>query len=416
MTHGRPRFYTAGAVLDPLDSIRAELAALGAAGLRRRMRPIDGPQASELVVDGRRALNFSSNNYLGLADHPALLASAFAAGQTHGFGAGASRLIAGSLAPLRELEHALADWLGAEAALLFNSGYQANLGILSGLLGPEDAVFSDVLNHASIIDGCRLSRAKVHVYAHCDTRALEQALLASSARRKLVVTDSVFSMDGDAAPVGEIARLCRAHGALLVVDEAHALGSMGPLGRGLTADLGADLVMGTLGKAFGSFGAFVVGAAPLIELLAQRARSFVFSTALPVPVAAAGLGALTLIRGAEGELRRTLLRRRCEQLHAGLRELGLRPAAPSHIQPIFVRRGDPVRAMATSDALLARGLFVQGIRPPTVPRGTARLRVALMSSHTEAQIDALLRGLAAEKEQLCSAEELGIENKPARAG
>lgn len=392
---------------DPLASIRAELAALAAAGLKRRMRPVDGPQAAELVVDGRRALNFSSNNYLGLANHPALANAAFAATQQHGVGSGASRLIAGSLAPHRKLERELAAWLGAEAALLFNSGYQANVGIVSSLVGPEDAIFSDALNHASLIDGSRLSRAAVHVYAHHDTAALERALIQTDARRKLVLTESMFSMDGDVAKLGEIRRIASLHGAMMLVDDAHAIGALGVEGRGLAWGLDADLVVGTLGKAFGVAGAFVVGAAPVIELLIQRARSFIFSTAMPTAVSAAAGEALALVRGGEGELRRTLLRSRTEQLHAGLKDLGLRPAAPSHIQPIFVRGGEAADAMTVSESLLMRGLFVQGIRPPTVPRGTSRLRVSLMSSHKEAHVDSLLRGLSSVRESLVSANELG---------
>lgn len=389
-----------------MDSIRTELAALKAAGLRRRMRPIDGPQGPEILVDGRRALNLSSNNYLGLADHPALAAAALASAHGHGFGAGASRLVAGSLSPHRALERELASWLGTESALLFNSGYQANVGIVSALAGREDAIFSDALNHASLIDGCRLARAQLEVYPHRDTRALDLLLRASTARRKLVVTDSVFSMDGDRAPVGEVLRVAHQHGALVLVDEAHAIGVLGPGGRGLAAGLNADLVMGTFGKAFGGFGAFVAGASPLIELIMHRARSFVFSTALPTVVVEAARVALGLVGGSEGELRRLLLLTRCEQLRSGLSELGLAPATVSHIQPIFVRGGEPSRAMAVSDALLQRGVFVQGIRPPTVPRGTARLRLAVMSSHTEAQIDTALRALASVRDELASSDEV----------
>jgi 8-amino-7-oxononanoate synthase len=392
---------------DPLQSVRDELAELKEKGLRRRMRPIDGAQGAEIVVDGRRALNFSSNNYLGLADHPALAQAGLITAQKNGFGSGASRLIAGSLAPHRSLERKLAAFLQAESALLFNSGFLANLGIITGLCGPADEVFSDELNHASLIDGCRLSRAKISVYPHRDTPALERALRASTARRKLVVTDTVFSMDGDAAPVAEIVRLARSHGALVLCDEAHALGVLGPAGRGLGAGLEVDLVMGTLGKAFGGFGAFVAGAAPFIELLVHRARSFVFSTALPVTVPAAAEVALGLIEGPEGDLRRNQLRARCEQLHTGLRELGLRPGPPSHIQPIFVRGGEPETAMEVSNTLLERGVFVQGIRPPTVPRGTSRLRLSLMSTHTAANIDTALRALAAVRADLATAAELG---------
>ena len=391
---------------DPIASIRAELAALGAAGLRRRMRPIDGPPGAEILVDGRRALNFSSNNYLGLASHPALSHAAFAATQQHGFGAGASRLIAGSTAPHRQLERALAAWMGTEGALLFNSGYQANVGIVSSLAGAEDAIFSDLLNHASLIDGSRLSRAAVHVYPHNDTAALERLLLTTDARRKLVVTESMFSMDGDVAPLGELRRLATIHGALLLVDDAHALGALGTEGRGLAWGLGADLVMGTLGKAFGTAGAFVVGSTPVIDLLVHRARSFVFSTAQPAALSGASDEALQLIRGGEGELRRTLLHNRTVQLHTGLADLGLRPGAPSHIQPVFIREGDADGAMAVCETLLQRGLFVQGIRPPTVPRGTSRLRISLMSTHSEAHVDLLLRGLSSVREHLVSRFEL----------
>ena len=393
-------------MVDPLDSIRDELQELTATGFRRRMRPIDGPQSAELSVDGRRAINFSSNNYLGLADHPALGAQALATVHRHGFGAGASRLIAGSLSPHRALERELARWIGSESALLFNTGFQANLGVISSLAGPEDEVFSDALNHASLIDGCRLSRARIRVYRHCDVSDLEQGLRCSTARRKLIVSDTVFSMDGDAAPVAELARLARAHGALLLCDEAHAVGVLGPGGRGLAHGLGVDVVIGTLGKAFGGFGAFVAGAAPLIDLLVQRARPFIFSTALPTPVPAAASAALAIITSGEGELRRNLLQTRVDQLHAGLRELGLRPGPPSHIQPVFVRDGDPERAMAVSETLLHRGLFVQGIRPPTVPRGTSRLRLSVMSTHTESQINEALRALAGVRNDLVAAEQL----------
>jgi 7-keto-8-aminopelargonate synthetase-like enzyme len=222
------------------------------------------------------------------------------------------------------------------------------------------------------------------------------------------VSDSVFSMNGEVAPIAELVRLARLHGALVVCDEAHAIGVLGVGGRGLGAGLGVDLTMGTLGKAFGGFGAFVAARAPLLDLLVHRARSFIFSTALPSVISAAAAAALAIIEGAEGELRRTLLQKRCEHLQSGLRDLGLRPGHPSHIQPIFVRGGEPSRVMAVSDALLGRGLFIQGIRPPTVPRGTARLRVSIMSTHTEAHIDGLLRGLASVRTELVSAEELGL--------
>ncbi|MFI5289649.1 MAG: 8-amino-7-oxononanoate synthase [Polyangia bacterium] len=360
------------------------------------MRAIEGPQRARLRVDGVVADNFSSNNYLGLADHPRLTEQAAKASQENGFGAGASRLIVGNLAPHRALEARVAEWKGTEAALLFNSGYQANVGMVSALVGPEDAVFSDELNHASLIDGCRLSRAQVFVYRHSDCAELDQQLAAATAfRRRLIVTDSVFSMDGDQAPLAALAALARRHSALLAVDEAHAVGVLGEGGRGLGADAGADLQMGTLGKALGGFGAYVAGSRPLIELLANRARSFVFTTALPVPVVAFAHAALDWLASEEGQARRRRLAQVIERFHHGLSSLGLTPPLPSHIVPVRVRGGEPRRAMEASEALLARGIFAQGIRPPTVPSGTARVRFALMATHSDAQLERALAALAA---------------------
>jgi 8-amino-7-oxononanoate synthase len=361
---------------DPLDSIRRELEALTEAGLRRRMRPVDGPQAAQVVVDGRRAINFSSNNYLGLAGHPLLATAAERAMREHGFGAGASRLIVGNLAPHRALEARIARWKTTDAALLFNSGYQANVGMISALVGAEDVVFSDELNHASLIDGCRLSRARTIIYRHCDPDDLAQKLAQHSGRRRLVITDSVFSMDGDHAPLAQIVRLAREHEALVAVDEAHAVGVLGSDGVGLSAGLGVDLQMGTLGKALGGFGAYVAGAAPLVELLAQRARSFVFTTALPVPVVAAAEAALDWLTTDEGRAARARLARNVERMGAG-----------SHIIPVQI--GDACRTMEVCENLLARGIFAQGIRPPTVPPGTSRLRISLMATHTDADLEQL---------------------------
>ena len=377
-----------------LDDIVAELAAIENRGLRRRMREIDGPQSQELRVDGHHTVNFSSNNYLGLANHPALLAAALSS-ELEGFGAGASRLIAGNLAPHRHLETRIAAWKGTESALLFNSGYDANIGTVSALVGPDDAVYSDELNHASLIDGARLSRAHVHVYPHCDSEALDRALQKGRAyRRRLVLTDTMFSMDGDCAPLAAIAAIARAHDALLLADEAHASGVLGPRGRGLASGVDrVDLQMGTLGKALGGFGAFIAGAHPLIDLLIHRARSFIFTTALPVPVVKWDLAAIDLVDGSDGDDRRTRLTAVCKRFHNGLSALGLPvPKDPCHIVPI--RIGDARRTMALSEALLERGIFVQGIRPPTVPEGTSRLRFALMATHSDAHIDAALDALA----------------------
>jgi 8-amino-7-oxononanoate synthase len=371
----------------PLDSIREELAALEAAGLRRRMRPIDSAQSAEITVDGRRCINFSSNNYLGLADDPRLAMAATQAMVEHGVGAAASRLVSGSLMPHRALEQQLAHWQNTEAALLFNSGYQANVGLVSALVGPGDVVFSDALNHASIIDGCRLSRAQVVIYRHNDITHLETLLQTHGGRRRLIVTDSVFSMDGDRAPLEDIGAIAHRNEALWAVDDAHAIGVYGTAGAGLSRGLPIDVRMGTFGKALGSFGAFVAGSAPIVELIFQRARSFIFTTALPIPVVAAASRAVVLMQEPEAQARRKRLQHHANFLHGELQRRGfLLPSTPSHILPIRVKDGTPQSAMRASDALLARGLFVQGIRPPTVPVGTARLRLTLMATHTEAQL------------------------------
>ena len=385
-----------------LESILAELRALEEAGLRRRMRPVDSAQCAAIVVDGRPAINFSSNNYLGLANDPLLTAAATAAMTEQGFGAGASRLIVGTLQAHRSLEACIATWKRTEAALLFNSGYQANVGIVSGLAGPEDIIFSDELNHASLIDGCRLSRARVVIYRHCDLDDLARKLAAEpTGRRRLVLTDSVFSMDGDRAPLAALSDLAHAHAALLVVDEAHAVGVLGPDGAGLASELDVDVQMGTLGKALGGFGAYVAARRPICELLANRARSFVFTTALPVPVAAASQAAIEWLATEAGRERRRLLGENARHFAAGLRALGLPvPTEPSHIVPIRVRGGDPRRTMEVSDALLARGVFAQGIRPPTVPPGTARLRFALMATHSAQHLDRALDALSSLRAQL----------------
>ena len=267
------------------DFATRELARRQAAGLARRLRPIDGAQDTWVSVEGRRVLLLCSNNYLGLATHPAVREAASRAAVEYGAGAGASRLISGSMRLHHELEEQLAAFKGTEAALLFNSGYHANIGAITALVGADDAVFSDALNHASIIDGCRLSRAAVAVYPHNDTAALEELLARSAARRRLVVTESIFSMDGDTAPLVAICDIAERHGAMVMVDEAHATGVVGPRGAGVVAAAGLQrrvtLQMGTLGKALGTFGAFVAGRRVVIDLLINAARSFIYTTALP---------------------------------------------------------------------------------------------------------------------------------------
>ncbi len=365
-------------------NIQAELAGIDAAGLRRRMREIDGAQAAELLVDGRSVVNFCSNNYLGLADSPVLRDAAARAMAEHGFGAGASRLIVGNLSPHRALEARIARWKRTESALLFNSGYQANVGVISALVGPDDTVFSDALNHASIIDGCRLSRARVVVYPHGDIAALAELLRRERRGRALIVSDFVFSMDGHRADVPALARLAREHDALLAIDEAHSAGIVDD-------DTPVDLRVGTLGKALGCFGAYVAASRDLVDLLSQRARSFVFTTALPVPVVAAAHAAIDWLATDAGRARVAALADNCRYFHDRRRNTGV----PSHIVPLLVRDGDPRRAMAACEALLERGIFAQGIRPPTVPPGTSRLRFALMATHTRAQLDRALEALDA---------------------
>jgi len=379
------------ATLDPLDD---DLQALEQAGRLRTLRRVNGVQDRLIDLDGRPVLNFSSNNYLGLAAHPALADAARRTVEATGLGAGASRLIVGNHAVHEELERELARFHDVEAALLFNSGYQANVGVIQALVADEDEVFSDELNHASIIDGCRLSKARVAVFPHGDLAALEGMLRTSRARRRLVVTDALFSMDGNRAALAELDRLCAARGAWLMVDEAHALGVVGPGGRGLSAEVGArpHVLVGTLGKAFGSFGAYVAGEHRLIRYLINRSRSFIFTTALPPAVAAASLAAVRLAAGPEGEARRRRLGDRIEQLRRELSAEGIPTRSDSQIQPIII--GEDGATMAASEGLLASGVFAQGIRPPTVPRGTSRLRVALMADHTASDVSTLVAALA----------------------
>ena len=362
-------------------------------GQRRRLRPVDSAQSAVIRVDGRDAVNFSSNNYLGLAADPRLLNT----DSEDGFGAGASRLTAGSLRPHRLLETRLAEIHEAPAALLFNSGYQANVGVISALAGPEDVIFSDELNHASIIDGCRLSRARVEVFPHRDVAALDLKLGARTpARRRFIITDSVFSMDGDLAPLVAERQVADRYGAVFIIDEAHATGIRGPAGRGLAAELGVqpDVHLATLSKALGTFGAYVTGPRSLADYLSNLSRSFVFSTALPTSVVTASLTSLSICSSAVGDDLRRRLDHRVAQFRTGLATLDLLGphVGQTPIFPIVI--GDEVRTMSISDRLLAAGVFAQGIRPPTVPRGTARLRFALMATHTPTQIDRALTLLA----------------------
>jgi glycine C-acetyltransferase len=375
--------------------IETELQRLNEAGLYRRLRRVDGDQGPTLVLDSKEVVNFSSNNYLGLANHPALREAAKDAIDRYGCGSGASRLISGNMTLHEELEAKLAELKGTEAALVFNSGFQANVGIISTLIGEGDVVFSDALNHASIIDGCRLSRAQVYVYGHADLQQLEDCLKQASAhRRRLIVTETLFSMDGDEAPLKEIVELAEKYAALVMVDEAHATGVYGPNGAGIVAKLGLGgrvlAQMGTLGKALGGFGAYVTGSAAFRELLINRCRSFVFTTALPPAVMAMGIAALDLVKK-EPE-RRLALSNNCARLSAGLKALGYSIAnSRSQIIPLMV--GDADECMRLSEQLLERGIFAQGIRPPTVPPGTSRLRITVMATHTGEHLQRALGAL-----------------------
>lgn len=375
----------------------AELARLRAAGLERSLQPVDGAQEGTVVVGGRRVLSLCSNNYLGLANHPEVVEAAAAAARAVGVGAGASRLISGSMRLHHRLEERLAAFKGTAACLLFTSGYQANLGVIPSLVGPDDAVFSDALNHASLIDACRLSRASVHVYPHADVAALAARLRAVRARRRLIVTDAIFSMDGDAAPLAAICELAERHDAMVMVDEAHATGVIGARGAGLVDALGlhdrVTVQMGTLGKALGTFGAYVAGSRALVDLLINTARTAIFTTALPPAIVAAADAALTIVER-EPE-RRAALRRNAAHLRAGLLALGFEVPGDreSHILPVLV--GGDAATMTLSAALLERGVFAHGIRPPTVPPGTARLRATVMATHLERELDAALDAFAA---------------------
>ena len=375
--------------LDLESALAEDLAAIRTAGLERRLRRIDSAQAPAVDLDGRRVLLFCSNNYLGLADHPEVVAAAREALDRFGASAVSSRLISGHMAPHAELEEKIATWQRCRRALLFSTGYQANIGAITSLVGKEDVVVSDELNHASIIDGCRLSRARVAVYRHNDVEHMADLLdRYAHARRALVVTESIFSMDGDRAPLGDIAREAKRRDAWLMVDEAHAAGVFGPGGAGVVAEekltAAVDVHVGTLGKALGSAGAYVAGSTELVDLLVNRARSFIFTTGLAPSAAAAALAAIHVIER-EPERAAGLLTR-SRSLGERLRRAGLEvPNVDSQILPVVV--GEPIDSVAIARGLLARGAYVAAIRPPTVPAGTSRLRLSLMATHSADDID-----------------------------
>ena len=356
-------------------------------GLHRSLRVIQGEQGPWVELEGKRVLNLSSNNYLGMASHPRLKEAAARAAHSHGCGSSASRLICGTLELHEALEKRLAKFMKTEAALVFNSGYAANVGIISSVIGKGDIVFSDELNHASIVDGCRLSRAEVVIFPHNDMTALEEKISSSFRevpdRRRLMVVDGVFSVDGDLSPLPELVRLADTYDALLMVDEAHATGTVGPGGRGTLAHFGVEgkvhIIMGTLGKALGGFGAFAAGQRELIDYLINTSRSLIFSTALPPSVLSSALAALDILEKNPSPVAK--LRGNADYMRDSLKALGYNVlSSRTPILPIVI--GEAALSTEFSRLLLKEGVLAMAVRPPTVPEGTSRIRVTVMATHT----------------------------------
>ena len=377
-----------------MPDLSPRLDELARAGLARRRRTVESADGPHLLVDGHRYLAFCSNDYLGLAHHPALIEAACRGAERYGVGAGASALISGHTEAHEALEARLARFVRLPRALHFGAGYLANLGLVAALAGRGGTVFSDELNHACLVDGARLSRAEVQVYPHLDVAALGRLLESCTTAEKLVATDAVFSMDGDLAPLPELLELCERHDAWLVVDDAHGFGVLGERGRGALSQFGIAspriAYMGTLGKAAGVHGAFVAGDEALIEWLVQRARTYVFTTASPPLLACALMASLELIE--QEESRRTHLRVLIGRLRQRLEDLPWRlRASDTPIQPLIV--GDNRAALDLAEGLRSRGIWVPAIRPPTVPAGTARLRIALSAAHSVEHVDELAAAL-----------------------
>ena len=392
-----------------MTDVAARLADLSDRGLRRRLRLVEGPQGPSVRLDDREVLLLCSNNYLGLADDPRVREAAARAALHWGAGAGASRLISGTMEPHRYLEVELAEFEGFPEALVVGAGYLANTGTIAALAEPGEVIFSDELNHASIIDGCRLARAETRVYRHRDLDHLAWSLEDAGGRAALIVTDGVFSMDGDLAPLRELYELAQRHGARLLVDEAHATGAIGPGGRGTIREAGLAgepgvVLVGTLGKALGAYGAYVCADHGTVDYLLNAARPFVFSTAPPPAAVAAAAEALTILR--EQPQRVEALRRNATVLREALAREGLTVPSETQILPIQVGEAEPT--MRLCELLLERGVFAQGIRPPTVPKGTSRLRLAVMSTHAPEDLEAAARtiGKAARELEVATGERL----------
>ncbi len=390
-----------------MNDIQDRLEELKGLGLYRRMRLVSGPQGARVLLDGKPVLLLCSNNYLGLANHPEVRRAAANAAMRCGAGAGASRLISGNMTVHRRLEESLAEFFGYGRSLVFGSGYLANVGVISSLARKGDVVFSDELNHASIIDGCRLSGAETFIYRHRDTEHLEWGLEQAEGRGSLIATDGIFSMDGDLAPLEEIVDIANRYDARVMVDEAHAVGTYGPGGRGLTAELGlveeVDVLVGTLGKALGSYGAFACCDRDVHRYLVNSARSFIFSTALPPPSVAAAHASLKILQERPERVDRLKLNARTlrqELMNEGF-DLG---TSETHIIPLRV--GGAGQTMELCEAALERGVFAQGIRPPTVPEDNCRLRITVSASNTERELIDAAHALTA------AAREVGM-SKPA---
>ena len=378
-----------------ISRLQNDLQELEGLGLFRSLKRVDSPQGRKITIEGKGVLNFSSNDYLGLANDARIRRAALEAIEEYGFGAGASRLVCGNMGPHEQLEAELAQFKNTESSLVYTSGYMANTGIIPALMDRHSVVLSDKLNHASIIDGIILSRAKLLRYHHADMQALQDILKSLPAtQRKLIVTDSVFSMDGNKSPLKQIVELAERYEAMIMVDEAHAFGVLGAHGSGLVEELGlegrVDIQMGTLSKAAGCLGAYVCGTKILRDYLINKSRSFIYTTAMPPALAQAARVSLQIIRK-ESQLRRKL-QENADYLRAKLQVMGFDTMlSNTPIIPVLVK--DPMRAMAMSKRLLQQGVFVQAIRPPTVPAGLARLRITVMATHTQEDLEHLLNSL-----------------------
>lgn len=378
-----------------LRLLQQEVDGLKAEGLYRRLRRVDGPHGVQIYVDGREALHFAGSDYLGLAGHPRVKQAACEATMRYGCGVAAARLISGNHDLYPQLEVRLARFKQTEAALLFSTGYQANLGVISALMTPQDVVFSDALNHASILDGCRLSRARIRIFPHNDLAALQRLLARErQARRRLIVVDGLYSMDGDLAPLADIVGLAERYNCLTMVDDSHGIGVLGETGRGTAEATGVsgriDIETGSLAKALGGFGAYVVGRRTVIDYLINRSKPFIFTCAMPPAVLATALEALAIVD--EEPERRQRLQDNTRHMRAGLCDIGF-DVDPKGTQIIPLIVGGSERAMRFCEELLDRGVFAQGIRYPSVPRGTERIRLTVTAMHSKADLDVALASL-----------------------